>query len=639
MTPEQLTPEQLAALDVARDLARLGAPLFLAPPDHTKASGFALPPGYQNAAPDPTVPDHWQYGWAIGMVTGAVLDVVDVDAYAGGQVPAELPEVYAVADTPSGGRHLFVAPLGVESRNGAYPGVDVKSGAPDGTGRGFVFLAPTERPGKGDGVVRPYVWRSPPDLASSAVAYSQDTSGALMRQRIEDLRAARSPEGAPRRLARSAARSEWDRALAALVADLRQWAARGWGGEAHAGLLRHTTHLARLSPDHAEDAYLKAFHLAGLTPDEADLAKLESALRDAVPDVVVDDEALEPAERFWLGGGFEADEVPKADPPAEGEQHRRRGGFVFLTEEELDALPAPDPLVEGLLWQNSVARLFGPSGVGKTWVALDLAAHVACGLPWMGREVKQGRVVFVAAEGAPSLSPRAATWRAAHGRRTEVLFWPEAVSIAGENWEAFCETLAEAEPTLVLMDTQAAMTVGRRENDNTDMGEAMQALTRLRGRVGCCALLIHHTGHEEQERARGASAVYAALDTELQLEEAGRGRIRLRSRKQRYGRRQPQVLIDVSEEHDGWVIRPHEVAEGVFGDPVDVKTRELLRVLVEDPSSNPSMTGRQLETRLRDLGRTVGNRANSPAKVAVRMFMQSAGMPALALAEEDDHDV
>jgi hypothetical protein len=105
----------------------------------------------------------------------------------------------------------------------------------------------------------------------------------------------------PRRIPRSVARAEWERACTRLAADVRYWAAHGWGGEAHAGLLAHTTHLARLEPDHAEAAFLDAFTAAGCEPDDDDLTKLASALDNAVPDEVVDDELMDPQELFWAG--------------------------------------------------------------------------------------------------------------------------------------------------------------------------------------------------------------------------------------------------------------------------------------------------------------------------------------------------
>src|SRR5947209_2819298 len=56
-------------------------------------------------------------------------------------------------------------------------------------------------------------------------------------------------------------------------------------------------------------------------------------------------------------------------------------------------------LIEGLLPASSLAVLAGGSGVGKSFIALDIACSIASGIDWHGRSVMQGDVVYVAGEG------------------------------------------------------------------------------------------------------------------------------------------------------------------------------------------------------------------------------------------------
>ena len=42
------------------------------------------------------------------------------------------------------------------------------------------------------------------------------------------------------------------------------------------------------------------------------------------------------------------------------------------------------------------AVIYGPSGEGKTFVALDWALSVATGRSWQGKQTKQGPVVYIA---------------------------------------------------------------------------------------------------------------------------------------------------------------------------------------------------------------------------------------------------
>src|SRR5262249_46295895 len=83
----------------------------------------------------------------------------------------------------------------------------------------------------------------------------------------------------------------------------------------------------------------------------------------------------------------------------------------LLTLADLDNLPDPEWLVDGLVGQNALVVLFGPPGVGKSFLALDLALSIATGRPWLGRKTTQGGVVYVYAEGTSELKHRAAAWR------------------------------------------------------------------------------------------------------------------------------------------------------------------------------------------------------------------------------------
>jgi hypothetical protein len=192
-------PPGADACDVARLLIGQGARIFAARPaldgdgnwnPSGGVGGYILPKHWERTVPslnwlDPTVHGFeskaWRPGWALCMVTGGPFDVVDLDPRNGSdasreQLDAVLPTVYARAATPSGGEHLFVAPLGVGSRDGFLPGVDLKGGKADGSSRGFVFLAGTRKISKATGAVASYEWTTCPP----AVAPAGDESGASL---------------------------------------------------------------------------------------------------------------------------------------------------------------------------------------------------------------------------------------------------------------------------------------------------------------------------------------------------------------------------------------------------------------------------------------------------------------------------
>jgi len=190
----EVTVQQQVGLEAAGRLISLGVPMFVAQPalngglwdprGGTGGCGYMLPSRWQNSTCDLAVLDPeaggWRPGWALCAVMGHTLDLLDIDPRNGGDDSRDTlvaqgvwPAVLGRAATPSGGTHEFVKALAVGSRDAVRAGFDVKGGRPDGTGRGFAFVAPTVKLSKTTGRIQPYEWIDPPHSAPLA----DDTSG------------------------------------------------------------------------------------------------------------------------------------------------------------------------------------------------------------------------------------------------------------------------------------------------------------------------------------------------------------------------------------------------------------------------------------------------------------------------------
>ena len=186
---ESITPEQESALNVARDLAAAGIPIFVAPYSSNSKTGFAFPMGWEKTPADPAIVDQWRPGYALCAVMGQGLDLIDIDPRSGGDARALngfLPYVYGGSNSPSGGMHFFIKSLGVGSKTGFIEGIDFKSGSPDGSSRGFAFIAPTVRVSKVDGVAKPYTWFDAPDMSVFAAHSPNDTTGEALATKIRE---------------------------------------------------------------------------------------------------------------------------------------------------------------------------------------------------------------------------------------------------------------------------------------------------------------------------------------------------------------------------------------------------------------------------------------------------------------------
>lgn len=297
------------------------------------------------------------------------------------------------------------------------------------------------------------------------------------------------------------------------------------------------------------------------------------------------------------------------------------------------ARPRLRPLVDGLLYLNTLARINGPSGHGKTHITLDLALRVARGMSWAGRGTRAGRVVVLVGEGDEGAAGRVDAWRTRYGPLGDIAFLPRPVQLVGPEWDLLVEVLAERPPVLVVADTQARHTVGIEENDNTEMGVAVAALDRLRAATQCCALLVHHSA-EGVRRGRGATVVKGALHTELFVSKAGDA-ITVMVGKDKDGRPADDVIFDLVtvppagdapvEPGDVLPVVPVWREGGAVDAPAVAESARLTRARtlwnVINDRYNPGMGGTQAEIRqaFADVafpGRPTSGQAGGPFRAA-----------------------
>ena len=192
--------------------------------------------------------------------------------------------------------------------------------------------------------------------------------------------------------------------------------------------------------------------------------------------------------------------------------------FKLQSFNDILNLPDPEFLIEGMLVKDSFAVIYGPSGLGKTFLGLSIAFAVATRTSWNGKAVNGGSVVYVSAEGKAGLKDRSRALQQHNECSDEPPFWflTEAVNfleLAQIN-DLINEIKKLAErPALIIVDTLARSFVGGNENDAKDMGLFIFGIDTLRRATGATVLVIHHTGKNEKGGERGSSALRGAADT------------------------------------------------------------------------------------------------------------------------------
>ena len=216
--------------------------------------------------------------------------------------------------------------------------------------------------------------------------------------------------------------------------------------------------------------------------------------------------------------------APKVDAPVE---RKPRYELVRIGDIEL---VEPEYLVAGLIEDKTLGQIFGASGSMKSFLTLDLAACVATGLPFHGRQVKEGPVIYLAGEGFNWIKRRLTAWELNTGvslkdaplyisRRAPTLASRETARDVAESIRSIAETVGH--PALIVVDTLARATVGADENSNSDLGEFIETVDEIRHEHDCTLMTVHHSGLADKDRGRGASAVFAAMDFEYQVTKDG----------------------------------------------------------------------------------------------------------------------
>ena len=203
------------------------------------------------------------------------------------------------------------------------------------------------------------------------------------------------------------------------------------------------------------------------------------------------------------------------------------------THDAIEVQRGTGGLVKGLIGEQSLCAIYGPSNTGKTFLALDLAEHLSAGLDWCGRRINAARpVLYLAAEGGVSLENRVAAicqekQELATNQNFHLLSVP--INLIQDRDELV--RALDFVPGAIFIDTLAQAFQGD-ENSGREMGEFLSACEKLRDRFRCAVIVIHHTGKDQAKGARGHSSLRAALDTELALDQAD-GVVTLCATKQR----------------------------------------------------------------------------------------------------------
>ena len=232
--------------------------------------------------------------------------------------------------------------------------------------------------------------------------------------------------------------------------------------------------------------------------------------------------------------------------------------------------PSPLPwLIKGWLPAYSTSMMFGESGIGKTFVALDMACSIASGIPWQGLRTDEGVVAYLAGEGNFGMRQRIASWCEEHNitNLDNLLVSNKAIDLdsphaASEVLSAIHEMTKEP-IKLVIIDTLNNHMSGD-ENSARDTRTMLNSCNVISSAVNASTMLLHHLAHsaDAKFRARGSSAWKGALDASIMLSYEAENVIKVSCTKMKDAPEPDNLYGELCEVDLGWIDEDGEQING-----------------------------------------------------------------------------
>ncbi|KWT72398.1 hypothetical protein APY04_0192 [Hyphomicrobium sulfonivorans] len=204
----------------------------------------------------------------------------------------------------------------------------------------------------------------------------------------------------------------------------------------------------------------------------------------------------------------------------------------YAREIQLDEIIAAqaNAIIKGLVAPGDNGTMYGVSGGGKSFVALDMAFHIAHGVDWYGHKVKRAPVLYCALEGVSGFRKRVVAITREMGDpgdyfarlKIPVTLAKNSAGMAGAKMIAaqaklLCARVG-APHCVIVIDTKARATAGDDENSAADMSAYIEhRVGYIIQQTGAFVLTVHH--ENKNGGIRGSTVQPAADDLILHVAE------------------------------------------------------------------------------------------------------------------------
>ena len=192
----------------------------------------------------------------------------------------------------------------------------------------------------------------------------------------------------------------------------------------------------------------------------------------------------------------------------------------------IKAEPDPQWLVSDVIVEEALGFFYGPPGCFKTFITLDLALSLSCGLSnWWGYPIQRnGAVIYVTTEGVRSLKYRIAAWekhRNVNADPSKFRLMKDQISFMDDSngiklMATIQNELDQIGPVAaIFVDTVSRVLPGSDENLQKDMTKFVSRCDALRLTFGATVIGVHHTARAGN--MRGSTVIPAAGDFNIEV--------------------------------------------------------------------------------------------------------------------------
>jgi hypothetical protein len=193
-----------------------------------------------------------------------------------------------------------------------------------------------------------------------------------------------------------------------------------------------------------------------------------------------------------------------------------------LSTDEMAHIPRPKWLIEDFVAEKSTTMIYGPWGLGKSFMTLDMVLTATTGGEWYGRKVERPlKTLFIVAEGAAWWYRRLLAYERERGPvDREMMLWiaqPVNLWNSASEMHQLEEILTEHQPDVMVIDTwvRCSSAFGMNEDKATDTAMVYNKIDYLRDKYHVAPVLVHHP--TKSGGARGSGNQEASVERVISL--------------------------------------------------------------------------------------------------------------------------